>query len=128
MFIRFVVPVRDDCSHCLTGVFQAADGLRYRGLLGEDERQRFEQTRRWFNRNLPVPTRFSRSRRPHACPKAVCWFKGDAAVFLGRVRELAALLERHGISTEVLRTQRPGYVVYEDEYQVAAVPFRDTRA
>ena len=97
MFVRFVVPVQGDCSHCLTGVFQAADGLRDLGLLGEDERRWFEQTLRWFNRHLPVPTRFSRSRRPHACPKTVCWFKDDAAVFLGRVRERAALLGRRRV-------------------------------
>jgi hypothetical protein len=41
---------------------------------------------------------------------------------------MAALLERCGIPTEMLRTWRPGYVVYEDAYQVVAVPFRDTRA
>lgn len=30
--------------------------------------------------------------------------------------------------TFVVRTARPGFVVYEDEVQVAAVPFRDTFA
>jgi hypothetical protein len=33
------------------------------------------------------------------------------------------MLERCGILTEMLRTDKPGYVVYEDKYQVAAVPF-----
>jgi hypothetical protein len=30
------------------------------------------------------------------------------------------------VFTFMVRTQRPGFVVYEDEIQVAAVPFRDT--
>jgi hypothetical protein len=128
MFVRFVVPFQDQDSHCLTGVFQAVYGLRDGGLLVDDERERFEVIRQWFNRHLPVPRRFARSRRPHARRNAVCWFKAHAADYLGRVRELAGLLERHGVPTEMLRTERPGYVVYEDEYQVAAVPFRGTRA
>jgi hypothetical protein len=39
---------------------------------------------------------------------------------------LAVLLEHHGIATKKIRTDRPGYVVYEDAFQVAAVPFNDT--
>lgn len=34
--------------------------------------------------------------------------------------------DAHGIEVEVLHTERPGYVVYEDEYQVAAEPFTET--
>jgi hypothetical protein len=128
MFVRFVIPCRQEQSHCRAGVFQAAYDLRDRGLLDDDELRRFEGLRQWFNRRLPVPARLSRSRRPHARRNAVCWFKADAAEYIGRARELAALLGRHGVPTRELRTGRPGYVVYEDEYQVAAVPFRDTPA
>jgi hypothetical protein len=39
------------------------------------------------------------------------------------MRELVALLEHKAIALEELRTERPGYVVYEDEFQVAAMPF-----
>lgn len=39
------------------------------------------------------------------------------------MRELVALLEHKAIVVEELRTDRPGYVVYEDEHRVAAVPF-----
>jgi hypothetical protein len=37
---------------------------------------------------------------------------------------MVALLELHGIRTKMLRTRRVGYVVYEDEFQVCAEPFR----
>jgi hypothetical protein len=36
------------------------------------------------------------------------------------------ILEAHGVVVERIRTQRPGYIVYEDEHQVAAYPFADT--
>jgi hypothetical protein len=41
------------------------------------------------------------------------------------MRELAALLETSGVHTRMITTRRPGYIVYEDSHQVAAVPFRD---
>jgi hypothetical protein len=35
------------------------------------------------------------------------------------------ILENHGIVVDVIRTNRPGYVVYEDEFQVAAqIPYQ----
>src|SRR5204862_8175295 len=113
--------VRHRNSHHLTGVFQAAFDLRDRGLLAHGEGDWLKYLSQWFDRHLPVPRRFSRSRRPHAFANAVCWFRPDADRHLDRVRQLAALLERHGVATHRLRTERPGYVVYEDAFQVAAV-------
>jgi len=39
------------------------------------------------------------------------------------MKDLAGILYTHDISTEILKTNQPGYVVYEDEYQVVAEPF-----
>jgi hypothetical protein len=128
MFVRFVIPSKDEDSHCLTGVFHAAYALRVGGLLDRDETSRFDALWKWFTARLPVPDRFSRSKGRQAGRQAICWLKEDAAEHFDRVRALATLLERHGIPTRVLRTGRPGYVVYEDNCQVAAVPFRDTPA
>jgi hypothetical protein len=33
------------------------------------------------------------------------------------------MLENHGVSVQMLKTERVGYVVYEDEYQIVAEPF-----
>jgi hypothetical protein len=32
------------------------------------------------------------------------------------------------VPTVALRTRKPGRIVYEDDFQVAAIPFRDTFA
>jgi hypothetical protein len=126
MFVRYVVLFRDEDSHRRMGVLHAADRLRYQNLFDEHELRHWETLRRWFNMHMPVPNRFSRSRRPHAHCNAICWLKSNAVEHSAKLGELAALLERQGVVTEVLRTKRPGYIVYEDAYQVAAVPFRDT--
>jgi hypothetical protein len=128
MYVRFVVLSADEDSQRLEGLFQAAFKLRREGALVEYEEEWFREIWLWFNEHLKEPDRFSRSDRPGAAPKAVGWFKDSAAEHLRRMRDLAALLEHHGVPTRMLRTDRPGYVVYEDDYQVAAVPFADTGA
>jgi hypothetical protein len=128
MYIRFVIPSRHEDSHRLTGIFYAAGQLLDSGRLSEDEHEWCDEILDWFNCRLPFPDRFSRSRRRHACGEAVCWFRDNAARYIQKVRELAAMLNRRGNSVEMLWTGRPGYIVYEDSYQVVAVPFRETRA
>jgi hypothetical protein len=36
------------------------------------------------------------------------------------------MLERYGVSVEMIKAKRLGYVLYEDEYQIAAYPFNET--
>jgi hypothetical protein len=55
------------------------------------------------------------------------WFKDTAVAHIAKMHRLARILEAHGLPVEELRTERPGYVVYEDAFQVAAEPFRETR-
>jgi hypothetical protein len=126
MFVRFVAARQSEDSQYRLGVFHAAWALQADGRLTDAERAALDRLWRWFDQHLPAPGRLSRSRRPRACGKAICWFKDTAAEHLAKVRELLPLLERHGVATAQLQTGRPGYVVYEDRYQVAAVPFRDS--
>lgn len=51
---------------------------------------------------------------------ALSWFKPTAREHISNMRALAAILDAHGITVDVLREQRPGYIVYEDEHQVVA--------
>jgi len=41
---------------------------------------------------------------------------------------LIALLDNHGVRVEMIKTTRPGYVIYEDNFQIVAVPFTDRDA
>lgn len=73
----------------------------------------------WFNRWLP-PARTSRDWR------AVCWFRGDAGEAISRMWRVVGLVEREGVPVRVYRTTKPGVVICADDFQVAAVPWRDT--
>jgi hypothetical protein len=100
-YVRFVIQ-RNDCdSGQRQGLFQALSAL-----------ERLDELRS----------------KPHAKRVALSWFKDTATEYIRRMRELADILHAHGIETEMLSTDRPGYVVYEDAHQVAAEPFNDTGA
>jgi hypothetical protein len=124
MFVRFVVRKRDYDSLVEQGLIHAAGELRYMGRLAEHEVALVREVFRWFYHNLPAPPRLARSRKPHALNRAICWFKPTAKECIAQMQPLVAVLEEHGYHTERLTTDRPGYVVYEDKYQVAAEVFR----
>lgn len=126
MFVRFVIHQKDPDSGRRQGLFQAIDLLERSDELRADERVRLEEARAWFRANLAVPDRFARSSKSHAHKAAIGWFRHDATEHIAKMRVIADLLAAHGYLVEMIRTDRPGYIVYEDEYQIAAEPFGDT--
>ena len=127
MFIRFVVGSRDEDSGRRQGLFQAGDELRATGRMSHGDEQRLDELQQWFRENLPVPDRFAVSSKPHRKPQAISWFRDTATEQIAQIREYQRLLETYGFIVQMLREKRPGYVVYEDEYQVVAYPFSETR-
>lgn len=126
IFLRFVVRERDHCTGESQGVFTALYALERSGKLAPYELEWFRSAEEWFNTHLKAPERLARSKRSGAAPVAITWLKASAQEHITRMRELVALLKHKDLVVEELRTDTPGYVVYEDEYQVAAVPFEDT--
>lgn len=126
MFLRFVIAELHWLSGRRSGVFHAAYGLRDGDQLSEYDRKRLNRNLGWFAVHLPLPERLTVSRRPHAKELAISWFKDTAVEHIARVYELGEILAAYGLLIEVLRTRRPGYVVYEDAFQVTAYPFADT--
>ncbi|WP_028603628.1 hypothetical protein [Ottowia thiooxydans] len=127
MFIRFVVHNLDVDSGRRQGLFQALDTLNLSGQLNGADKQAYFAARDWFRVNLKTPDSFARASRPHAKKVALSWFKDTASEHIRQMYGMAEVLKSHEVAVEVLRTNRPGYVVYEDEYQIAAEPFTDTR-
>jgi hypothetical protein len=126
VFIRFVIKHLDADSGRRQGLFQAAKKLKASADLTASDGKHLEALSSWFNRHLEAPTRLSLSSRPHRKAQAISWFKGSATVHISKMREFQTVLERNGIAVEILTTTRPGYIVYEDRFQVAAYPFADT--
>jgi hypothetical protein len=128
MYIRFVIHKNDEDSGRRQGLFQVMQDLEDENLLHGYELDLYKEIYQWFRQNLKAPTSFSRSSRPHAKNVALSWFKSSAADHIRKMYEVVNILEAHGVHVEVVRSTRPGYVVYEDEFQVTAEPFQSTGA
>jgi hypothetical protein len=76
--------------------------------------------RAWFSDNLEKPTSFGRDK----LRLGICWFKAGSPEHISRIWEMVRILERNGIYVRKIRTDKPGYVTYEDEWQLVAEPFR----
>lgn len=126
MYIRFVIHANDQDSGHRQGLFQAMASLEDSGALHHYEEERYDAIYKWFKGHLKKPRTFSRSRRPGAKNVALSWFKDAAKDHIARMHEVSHILRAHGVEVEVIRSARPGYIVYEDEHQVAAEPFQET--
>jgi hypothetical protein len=103
------------------GIFRSAYDLLASESLDAREHRRLQAKVEWFERYLSVPKgrAFERSR-------AVCWFKQEGRWYIWRAWRLAIFLKERGYCVEMIRTKKPGYVTYEDAFQVVAIPFADT--
>ncbi len=93
------------------------------------EESHLDELRQWFNTHLEKPPRFTGAKPPYYRKKkrAISWFKDSAQEHIARIREMVVILENHGVLVRMIKTERVGYVVYEDEHQVVAEPFSDVR-
>ena len=126
-FVRFIVAERDSSTAVELGLFQAACGLRERPDIPESDRAALRDTLAWFGKNLAEPARFNRTRSKgyqRRQTRGIAWFRETAGDHVARAQHLRVVLEAHGYHVSMLREERLGYVVYEDEHQVIAEPFR----
>jgi hypothetical protein len=84
--------------------------------LSDYDRPQADELLLWFETHLPCPP-FSRKDYPR---DAVSWFKASASTVISKAREVAVLLEEYDYPVRVLKTEQPGMILYEDEFQVLA--------
>jgi hypothetical protein len=119
-YIRFVIGRKDEESHVEQGIFQAAaQALEWQNIKGSDAEE-LNELQAWFSKNLEKPTSFGRDK----LRLGICWFKTGSTEHISRIWEMIHILERNGIYVKKFRTDKPGYVIYEDEWQLVAEPFR----
>lgn len=128
MFVRFVTAELDEDSHQRLGIFQAAFRLKEKGVLTQPEEIYLKEIDSWFDKNLDQPDRFTSAKSPYYRRRqdGISWFRDSAREHINKIRELIALLANHGVSTEMVKSDRPGYVLYQDQFQIVAVPFSDS--
>ena len=124
MFV--IVHEIDSTSGRRQGLFQAVQALEDSGALNSQDAEHLDAICGWFSEHLEEPARLAISSRHHGRAQALSWFKDTATNHIAKMRELANMLDRYGMPVEMIKAKRLGYILYEDEFQVAAFPFSDT--
>lgn len=126
-FVRFVILARDASSGKPQGFLHALANLQNYNRLTPEEGMKVAEAFAWFEAHLPTPERFGRSMKAGASKNALSWYRATAREHIRRTRTLLPILHAHGFLTKMVTAHLVGRIVYEDEYQVVAVPHRDTR-
>lgn len=87
------------------------------GVYSKEDADLYDRTHKWFLENLPEPPFYGNdNENPDG---AVTWFKTENAdSMLEHIEPLLSLLEKYGIPYDVVYTDTPGRIVYEDDFQV----------
>ena len=120
MFVRFVVGSDAENAAWLTGVITEARLLRDAGERFDYESERLEAIYDWFKEHLPCPPFQSKLRSGEWTRDAVAWFRAEAREPIRRIWDLVAILREHGVPVRMITTEKPGKIVYDDDYQVVA--------
>lgn len=129
MFVRFVRAKKLSGGAAREGFLSAAYDLHADIHLDPLAHARLQDLLSWFSDHVPVPDRFNKTSSKgwyRIKTMGLSWFKPTAQDALSKSFELVHLLRDNGHFTEVIRTDRVGYVVYEDNVQVIAEPYSDT--
>lgn len=116
MYVRFVVGTNQDAARNQTGVIVELRLLKESGELPPYQIEQIDEIFAWINEHLPVPP-FSEKNWSR---EAIAWFKDSAQEMISVFRDIVAILEEWGRPVRMLKTTRPGMILYEDEFQVVA--------
>ncbi len=123
MYIRFVINEFCHESNQRLGLFLAVRYMKDDNKFLDYELEQAESIMEWFNNHLESPLDYLNAQKLRKADIFISWFKISAKKHISKVREFVVLLESKGIVVEKIRTERPGKIVYSDEYQVFAKPF-----
>jgi hypothetical protein len=113
-YVRIVTDDLHPESRQLCGLFRALDVWVADARLPPAQRDKLRRDLAWFRRRLLAP--------PYLAPDAVFWFKSGATTHVHRLWSIVRLLRRSGARPHLLRCSDLGRIVYQDAFQVAAVP------
>jgi hypothetical protein len=116
MFIRFVVGSESDSPRIQNGLFTEAAYLKKKGLLESYQVSQVNEIFAFFNTNLPCPP-FSKK---NWSIDAISWFKDTATDYIDKMRDLTIILEENNLIVRVLKTDKPGMILFEDKFQIVS--------
>ena len=127
MYIRFETADLDRLTGKRLGLLSVAWWHVKHGEMAEQDRAGVKELLDWFSDRLGEPDKFSCSSKPRAFCDGISWFKDTAEAHIRKGFELAHALRDYA-DVEVVRSENPGYVLFEDDFQVVVQAFREEPA
>lgn len=99
------------------GIFATCWYHKLEKIFSPEEIKQFEEIEKWFIDNLIQPE-FYKDKDNN---KAITWFKAKTSKhMIEKLLPLMDLLDKYDRPHDIIFTDYPGKIVYEDEYQVGA--------
>ncbi len=124
MYLRFITQFINEDQEVETGIFHALRFICEHTLTLEEDKLKLKNLNGWFNANLDKPNKFSNASRNHPEPISLSWFKDTANEHISKAYEFIEILEKYHLIVEKVTSKNHGYIIYEDDYQVSAIPFK----
>jgi hypothetical protein len=99
------------------GIFGACHHLMRAGRLSPEETELFLRVDGWFDEQLPHPPFYADGNSI----RAITWFKPTATELIAALSPLRALLEKYEVVYDIVESEDPGIIVYEDAFQIGVV-------
>ena len=128
MYLRFIGPFPTEgysrVRNCDYGLFQTAFRARDEGLMDKHLVDALMHEMDWFKEYLPSPDchHFDLS----GANVGICWFRDHAKTMIRRARRMVNILSAGDIWVTEARTDKPGRILYRDDYQIIAKPAKST--
>lgn len=119
-YIRFESLERCDDSASRLGIFQIAYRVRDAHRTSVHDANEIARHLEWLKEHLHSPDALDR----HENRRAICWFRDGATDPIRRMWAIRPYLEAYGYWIETRTCWDPGKIVYADEWQVTAIPYR----
>ena len=118
-YFRFCADYQSPYTNQPYGIFIAVWHLIRDKKVTENDASRYWETRTWFESNLPIPP-YYKDGNPE---KAVTWFKESAmgGIIVKKLDIYQEIAGKYGTSIQLISSESPGTIIYEDDHQVAAI-------
>lgn len=129
MYLRYLANFyNEELKKEEVGFFSAAEYLKNHGTLEVEDREALEKLIHWFDHELPIPDYYQDEKNRQAAKSATSWYKDTAKVYIKNMNVLTRILETYNVEVQRISSQKVlGKQIYEDEFQVTVIPFRDVK-
>ncbi|MCP4326281.1 MAG: hypothetical protein GY787_31485 [Alteromonadales bacterium] len=118
MYTRFTINKRNKQSGVSQGILGAAFKLQKSGQLDAETHTNLTIVLDWLQENFITPDIFDKPENL----KGVCWFKDTQVEIIDKVESIVPIMESNSFNIKVEQNSTPGEIIYEDIYQVVAIP------